>query len=131
MTETMTDNKPYLLRAMYEWICDNELTPYIYVETSISGILLPDSLLAESPQVLNISSTACQQLSLANDAVSFQTRFAGKVFDVLLPVNSILAIVARENGQGMTFEVSETIDSEPEQQAPAEQPKKPTLKIVK
>lgn len=130
----MTDNKPYLLRAMYEWICDNELTPYIYVDTRLSGILLPDNLLSESPQVLNISPSACQQLSLTNESVTFQARFAGQVFDVFLPIIAVIAIVARENGQGMTFEVDEDAITEAEEAAKktaSKKTKSSNLKIVK
>lgn len=129
----MTDNKPYLLRAMYEWICDNELTPYLYVDTRISGVFLPNHLLEETPQVLNISSASCQQLSLSNDAVTFQARFSGQVFDVFLPMRAIIAIVVRENGQGMTFEVGDDFEADTAKKSTDEtkEKKSSNLKIVK
>lgn len=129
----MTDNKPYLLRAMYEWICDNELTPYLYVDTRISGVFLPNHLLEETPQVLNISPASCQQLLLSNDAVTFQARFSGQVFDVFLPINAIVAIVVRENGQGMTFEVSDNPETETTKKSTDKSKEKTSsnLKIVK
>lgn len=101
----MTDSKPYLIRAIYEWICDNEQTPYLYIDTRFNNLLLPEHLYAENPLVLNISPSACQDLQLGNDEITFQARFAGQAFDIYLPIGAIMAIVARENGQGMTFEV--------------------------
>lgn len=101
----MTDSKPYLIRAIYEWICDNEQTPYIYIETRVKGLLLPENLYADNPLILNISPSACQNLNLANESITFQARFSGRVFDIYLPVDAVIGVVARENGQGMTFEV--------------------------
>lgn len=102
----MNSNKPYLIKALYEWISDNDCTPYIYIDTRFEQLLLPTNLLAETPLVLNISPTACQQLHIDNEAIAFQARFSGKVFDVYLPMDSVMAIIARENGQGMTFETA-------------------------
>ncbi len=102
----MTDSKPYLIRAIYEWICDNEQTPYLYVDTRAQNLLLPEHLYADNPLILNISPSACQNLQLGNEDITFQARFSGKVFDIYLPIGAIMAIVARENGQGMTFEVT-------------------------
>ncbi len=99
----MTSNKPYLLRALYEWICDNECTPYLYVNTGVQGLLLPESLRNESPLILNISPAASIDLSIDAEAVSFTARFSGQVFEVYLPMASIIAIVAKETGQGMSF----------------------------
>lgn len=101
---TMTSNKPYLIRALHAWICDNDCTPYLYVNTQSDNLRLPTHLLAENPLILNASPNACKDLALDNDAVSFQARFGGEVFDVYLPVSAIIAVVARETGQGMTFE---------------------------
>ncbi|PID61423.1 MAG: ClpXP protease specificity-enhancing factor [Gammaproteobacteria bacterium] len=103
----MTDNKPYLLRALHEWISDNGCTPYLYVNTQVAGVSVPAHLMDESPLVLSASYNACRGLALENTAVSFQARFGGNVHDVYLPIDSIIAIVARENGQGMTFEWDE------------------------
>ncbi len=116
----MTDSKPYLIRAIYEWICDNAQTPYLYIDTRVKDLLLPEHLYADNPLILNISPSACQNLQLGNDDITFQARFAGQVFDIYLPIGAIMAIVARENGQGMTFEVvldesnSSDIDSDNE-----------------
>lgn len=102
----MNDSKPYLIRALYEWICDNDCTPYLYVNTAIADVLLPEHLYQDAPLVLNISTNACNQLLLANHEISLQARFNGQVFTVHIPINAVMGIVARENGQGMTFEVS-------------------------
>lgn len=99
----MNDSKPYLLRALYEWICDNDCTPYLYIDTAVSDVLLPQHLYQEEPLVLNISPSACNQLTMANDIIALQARFSGKIFDISVPISAVLAIVARENGQGMTF----------------------------
>ncbi len=102
----MTDSKPYLIRAIYEWICDNDQTPYLYVDTRLQGLLLPEHLYTDNPLILNISPSACQNLQLTNEDITFQARFSGQAFDIYLPIRAIMAIVARENGQGMTFEVT-------------------------
>lgn len=109
---TMTNNKPYLIRAMHDWICDNAATPYLYVDTEAENLNLPEHLLAENPLILNASPNACRNLALENDAISFQARFSGQVFDVYLPIDAIIAIVARENGQGMQFEWQSNHDAE-------------------
>lgn len=101
----MTDSKPYIIRAMYEWICDNDLTPYLYVDARVGNLLLPDHLYNENPLILNISPISCQQLQLGNEEITFRASFSGKLFDIYLPINSIMAIVARENGQGITFDI--------------------------
>jgi len=99
----MTDNKPYLIRAIYEWIGDNDCTPYLYIDSEADGAKLPNMLIGDNPLVLNISPSACKDLLISNEAIAFQTRFSGMVFDVYLPMDAIIAIVAKENGQGMSF----------------------------
>ncbi len=131
----MTDSKPYLIRAIYEWICDNTQTPYVYVDTRVQGLLLPENLYADNPLILNISPAACQHLQLANEAITFQARFGGRVFDIYLPVDAVMAIVARENGQGMTFEVALPDESGGDSQSnnndKDKTPEKRGLKVVK
>ncbi len=137
----MNSNKPYLLRALHEWICDNDCTPYLYVNTDAAGLQLPTHLLDENPLVLNTSLNACKDLQLDNEAVSFQARFSGQVYDVYLPMAAIMAIVARENGQGMSFEwaSSETDDGDdsakPQDREKTDKntktPRKNTLKVIR
>lgn len=114
----MTSNKPYLIRAIYEWICDNKCTPYLYVNTTSKGLVLPESLSEESPLILNISPTASVDLKVDTDFISFTARFSGQVFDIYLPLYSILAIVAKETGQGLSF---------PEEVSPADDEVEPPI----
>ncbi|MEE4174627.1 MAG: ClpXP protease specificity-enhancing factor [Xanthomonadales bacterium] len=99
----MTSSKPYLLRALYEWILDNDFTPHIIADADAAEVEVPPQAIQEGRVVLNISPTATGNLLLENDAVSFKARFGGVSRDIWLPMHAILAIYARENGQGMMF----------------------------
>lgn len=129
----MTSSKPYLIRAIHEWIVDNQMTPYVYVNTGIDGLSLPEHLYADDPLILNIAPVACQQLQMHNDKITFQTRFSGRIFSIVLPVAAVIAIVARENGQGMTFDIEEASQSEAadEVKNTTETKTKRGLKIIK
>ena len=121
----MTSSRPYLLRAVYEWIADNGLTPQIVVDAQQDQVRVPTAYVREGKIVLNISPTAVQGLSLGNDRVEFSARFGGTPFDVAVPVHAVLAIMARENGTGMSF-------PEPHGDRPPPVPqRKPNLKVVK
>jgi len=99
----MTSSRPYLLRAMYEWIVDNGMTPYILVDTKNDHVVIPRQFEEDGKIVLNLGPTAVQSLDLGIDAVSFDARFDGSSMDVLVPIEYVLAIYTRENGQGMMF----------------------------
>jgi stringent starvation protein B len=99
----MTSNRPYLVRALYEWICDNGMTPYLLVEATAPGVRVPPQTVKDGRVVLNIAPRAVTKLELANDVVSFQARFAGVAMLVIAPTDAILAVYAMENGQGMLF----------------------------
>ncbi len=127
---SMTPNQPYLVRAIYEWIVDNDLTPYILVNAENDYAQLPRQYVENGKIVLNIAPMAVEALELGNDYIGFSARFAGKPMEVNFPVSAVLAIYARENGQGMVF--SETDDDN----TPPPEPKKkklgqPSLKLVK
>ena len=125
----MTSSKPYLLRALYEWILDNETTPYILVDASYEGLMIPSGIASDGKVVLNLAPQAIQNLDIANTHISFSARFSGVAEDIYCPLGSLLAIYARENGEGMMFPAEETSDSsEPDSD---DKPKGPTLKIVK
>lgn len=109
----MTSSRPYLLRAFFEWIVDNDFTPYIVVNAQISGVIVPKEYIEEGRIVLNISPGAVRKLLLANDHVEFNARFAGVPFDVYVPTKSITAIYAKENGRGMVFKDDEDEDEPP------------------
>lgn len=136
----MTPKRPYLLRALYEWIVDNDLTPHLVVDATIVGTVVPQNFVSEGQIVLNISPTAVQGLQLADHEVRFSARFGGQPMQVIVPMTAALAIYARENGAGAMFEAEPELDNMPElnedeqpdteaEQKPAK--KKPNLKVVK
>lgn len=106
----MTSSRPYLLRAFYEWIVDNNATPYVVVNADYIGVEIPRDYIENGRIILNISPSAVRSLSLANDHVSFNARFSGVPFDIYLPIRSITAIYAKENGRGMVFKEEEEDD---------------------
>lgn len=99
----MTSNKPYLIRALYEWICDNNLTPYIVINASEPTVKVPTQYVEDGKIVLNISPTAAHALKISNEDIDFMARFSGAAMHVYAPVRAVLAIYARENGRGMIF----------------------------
>lgn len=128
----MTPSRPYIIRAIYEWIVDNDCTPHLLVDTSLPGVDVPEAYITDGQIVLNISPTAVVALRMANDAVSFNGRFGGQPRDIEVPIPAILGIYARENGQGMVFDGP--MEPEPEPPAPDPGPverSRPALKIVK
>ncbi|NWG30053.1 MAG: ClpXP protease specificity-enhancing factor [Rhodocyclaceae bacterium] len=101
----MPSTKPYLIRAIHEWCVDSGFTPYLVVQVD-SHTRVPREYVRDGQIVLNISPEATHQLVMGNDEIAFQTRFGGAPFQVYVPVAAVAAIYARENGQGMAFEVS-------------------------
>lgn len=97
-----SSTRPYLIRALYEWCTDNGLTPYVAVQVDDS-VQVPREYVKDGEIVLNISFDATSGLELGNTFVSFSARFAGKARDIMIPVDRVIAIYARENGQGMAF----------------------------
>ena len=128
MTEElkMTPNRPYLLRAFYEWIVDNNLTPYLVVDATMTGVKVPTQHVQNGQIVLNINPSAVGNLLLGNDAVTFNARFGGSPFALYIPQRAVLAIYARENGAGTMFtpeEDEEWLEDELEEaESAAEQP---------
>ncbi len=103
----MSSNRPYLLRAIYEWIVDNGLTPYLLVDARQPGVQVPASAVKDGQVVLNVAPRAVAQLQLGNREVSFMARFGGVGQSVVVPVAAVLAIYAHETGQGMGLPVDE------------------------
>ncbi len=99
----MTSTRPYLIRAFYDWIVDNQLTPYILVDAEIEGVQVPREFVKDGHIVLNISPMACQGLHIQNDRIIFSARFSGVALQVCVPPKAVQAIYARENGRGMIF----------------------------
>ncbi|MEC7692513.1 ClpXP protease specificity-enhancing factor [Alteromonas sp. RKMC-009] len=110
----MTSNQPYLLRAFYEWIVDNQLTPYIVVDATVDRVDVPQEFIKDGQIVLNVSPSACVNFSLDLDAISFQARFGGQPRQIYMPCHAVLAIYARENGAGTVFAVEDEMQA-PEQ----------------
>ncbi len=99
----MTSHRPYLLRALYEWISDNGMTPHILVDAQQPGVRVPTHTVKEGRVVLNIADRAVAKLELDNESVRFTARFGGVSHPVVVPVSAVLAIYARETGQGMAL----------------------------
>jgi stringent starvation protein B len=133
----LKSRRPYLLRAMHEWISDSGCTPHVVVDAGVTGVEVPRQFVQDGKIVLNLSWSATAQLTLGNDELSFSGRFGGAAMSVRVPVEAVLAIYARETGQGMIFTDD---DAPPPGGEPPEQPAKPEtrspatrprLKVVK
>ncbi|HEY1588286.1 MAG TPA: ClpXP protease specificity-enhancing factor [Rhodanobacter sp.] len=143
----MSSNRPYLLRAIYDWISDNNLTPYVLVDATMPGVRVPPQVIKNGQVVLNLAMRAVANLDLGNEWISFQARFSGASQSIQIPVKAILALYAQENGQGMMFPADEEDGDTPPPSAPepddtppapaaedgAEKPKRgaPHLRVVK
>lgn len=144
----MTSNQPYMLRAFYDWIVDNNLTPYIVVDANVPGTVVPQQHVKDGQIVLNISPGACANLVIGNVDMNFEARFGGVPMALNVPCRAVLAIYAKENGAGTVFapeehleeelqatsaeesERAESEEREPEQTPP--RPKgRPNLKVIK
>jgi len=99
--------RPYLIRAMYEWCTDHSFTPYVAVKVD-GSVQVPLAFVQGGEIVLNISFDATSSLQLGNEFIEFKARFGGKPRDIMVPINRVMAIYARENGQGMSFPVSDS-----------------------
>ncbi|AUL74641.1 ClpXP protease specificity-enhancing factor [Pseudoalteromonas sp. 13-15] len=110
----MTPNRPYLLRAFFDWIVDNECTPHIVVDASFANVQVPTQFVQDGQIVLNISPSAVTQFSLDLTQLSFNARFGGQPMQVYVPLGAVLAIYARENGEGTVFTADEFVEDEDE-----------------
>lgn len=127
----MTPNRPYLIRAIHEWLLDNQCTPYLLVDAEAHGVEVPGQYVKDGKIVLNISPSAVEGLRISNDEVTFLARFSGVSQLVSIPVSTVLAVYARENGRGMMFSEEEQDGGpEPDDRGPTS-PTKPSLKVVK
>lgn len=129
---TMTPSRPYLIRAVHEWIVDNALTPQIVVDAEFEGVQVPHQYVSDGRIVLNISERAVRSLLIGNERIEFGARFGGVVFQVSVPVAAVQAVIARENGAGMSFP-----EESPEPEPPdgdtddSKSAGRPALRIVK
>ncbi len=134
--EPMSSSQPYLIRAIYDWIIDNNFTPYLLVNAENDSAMIPREYVEDGKIVLNINPSAISDLQLGNDYIMFNARFSGKAMEVSIPVVAVLAIYARENGQGMMFdENNNSLPPTPPENTPSpekpKKPQKPQLKVVK
>jgi len=129
----MTPSRPYLLRAIHEWIIDNDLTPHILVDASVPGAVVPMQYVEDGKIVFNVAPRAVNTLQMRNDAVEFEARFGGNPMHVYIPIGAVLAVYARENGKGMIFSDEEGTEPTPPDDGTPEgnKPKRPSLRIVK
>lgn len=128
----MTSTKPYLIRAIFDWLVDNQLTPYLLVNANYPGVAAPVEHIQNGRIVLNISPAACRGLHLENDRIVFTTRFSGETVQIFLPPAAVIAIYSKENGKGMEFGEEFPEDAEKLAEKPAaSRPKKPALTLVK
>lgn len=145
-TTELPSTRPYLIRALYEWCSDHGFTPYVAVKVD-QTVQVPREYVQGGEIVLNVSMDATSSLKLGNEFIEFKARFGGKPRDIMVPIQRVMAIYARENGQGMAFpvsddgalsapvlsavtgqELSDTADDEP---PPPSHPTRPALKRVK
>lgn len=130
----LSSSRPYLLRAMYEWLTDNDLTPFIMIDTEQPGVDVPEECIDDAHIVLNIAPRAIRKWDVGPEQVTFKARFDGTPHEIVLPIASIMAIYASENGRGMVFDEDDhTIDGGSDDGSSGGQPKgnKPHLKVIK
>ncbi len=135
----MTSSRPYLVRAIYQWITDNGLTPHLLVDVSVDGVQVPAEHVQNGKIILNIAPMAVTGLVLGDEEITFSARFSGKAQGLYVPVDAVLAVYAKENGQGMMFSEEDSAisaadgsdDSDPDPDTDPDKPKRPSLRVVK
>jgi len=138
----LPSNKPYLLRAIYDWVVDNDATPHVLLLADNPQVIVPNQFVENGKIILNISPSAAQNLLIDEDGMSFSARFGGKPYNIYSPMGAVLALYASENGEGLTFEPEDFEDIPPDDVPPkppkstqdkkTKKPsKRPTLKVVK
>jgi stringent starvation protein B len=139
----MTSSKPYMFRALFDWIIDNDCTPHVVVNAHCEGVLVPLQYVNKNGEiVLNIAPGAVQSFIAENDSISFSARFSGVPHEIYVPMKGVLGIYARENGRGMMFDHElqpdppeppgkDTSKSNSDAPQASEPPSKPGLRLVK
>lgn len=103
----MTSRRPYMLRALYHWLIDNDLTPHVVVNTTLANVLVPQQFIRDGEIVLNIAPHAVGDIDISNQHIQFKARFGGKIEIISVPISAIIAIYARENGAGMMLDAED------------------------
>ena len=147
----MLSSRPYIARALYQWLLDNDLTPYIVVDAEQPGVEVPRQFVENGQIVLNLAPGAVRDFAMENEAVSFSARFGGRPMQVMVPTEALIAIYARESGVGMVFGHEPVIpapadptpaasEGESDEESPAEEPRseqgpsrkgRPSLRVIK
>lgn len=128
----MNSSRPYLVRALYEWIVDNDCTPHLLVNVDYARVQVPAGYASEGQIVLNVSPSAVRHLNMDNEAISFEGRFGGAAHSLYIPTPAIMAIYARENGQGMVFDSEPSPPDDEGTPVTEQRPSgRPSLKVVK
>ncbi|WP_296237866.1 ClpXP protease specificity-enhancing factor [Psychrobacter sp. UBA5136] len=116
---SITPTRPYMVRALYQWIEDNALTPYLMVDATADNVQIPREHVQDGRIVLNIASRATGNMSMGNDYIHFSARFGGVSQEIWVPLQAVMGIYAKENSQGMFFDPNEYDDYVPEEDATA------------
>ncbi|MGF1643562.1 MAG: ClpXP protease specificity-enhancing factor [Thiotrichales bacterium] len=124
----MTSSRPYLIRAMYEWMLDNGMTPHLVVMADFPGTIVPRQYVKDGKIVLNVAPMAVRDLQIGNEAITFSARFGGQSMNIMVPVAGAIAIYTRENGKGMVFTPEEQVPPPPPTIVPLEGGQKPAAK---
>ena len=133
----MTSSRPYLLRAIYDWIVDNDLTPYLLVNANLENVMVPTEYVSDGKIILNVAPAAVNDLEIENDEVHFNARFSGNPMYVSVPMAATMAIYSKENGRGMVFTDDDDVPPEPDEggeDRPGKsknKSKQPNLRVVK
>jgi len=134
----MTSSRPYLIRAIYEWLVDNQLTPYMMVDAMDKTVVVPEQYIEDGKIILNVAPMAVREMSMSNANIRFEARFSGITHHISFPTQAVLAVYAFENGRGMVFSDEDDDgggDKGPEPPRRGSQPPKakgrPNLKVVK
>lgn len=138
----MISSRPYLVSALFDWIVDGEMTPYILVDATNENAVVPQQYVEDGKIVLNLSPQATESLQLKKEFIMFSARFAGKTMEVSFPMEAVMAIYAKENGQGMVFQEHDNNNPTDPDKGPitgsdkgasggSEKISRPSLKIVK
>ncbi|GEN22584.1 stringent starvation protein B [Halomonas cupida] len=124
----MKSSRPYLARALYEWLLDNELTPYIVVDAEQEMVEVPRQFVQNGQIVLNLGPTAVRDLHMDNELIRFSARFSGKSENLFVPISALIALYARENGVGMVFGHEPVLPSDEAENAEDEEI--PSMEVV-
>ena len=126
----MTSSRPYLLRALYEWILDNSMSPYLLVNAAAKDVSVPENHIRDGQIVLNIHPDAVNDFVMNNEVISFSARFGGKVQQIYVPIKTVTAIYAKETGKGLVFP-DDPDDQQGTNDGESGKSTKPFLKVIK